>query len=483
MNRPQTIPPPLSHPEGGAIIQQARRERPEEPSLAITMDYQQAIHYLSGFTDWERTPAQAFAAVNFDLRRVHSLLARLGEPHHGRRTVHIAGSKGKGSIAAMTAAILTAAPTVGGSGLYTSPHLHTFCERIAVDGEPIAQGDFARLTGAMAPAVAAENADGRFGQLTTFELLTTLAFLYFRERGACWQVLEVGMGGRLDATSVVEEKDVAVIGPVSLEHTAILGNTVEEIAAEKAAIIRPACPVVMAPQPFPEAAAVIRRRAVEAGAPLLDVAESYSWRRLAWDLSGQSLRLDGPRGRREMWLPLLGAHQLENAATAIAVIDVLLDSRARVPEQAIAVGLRQVRWPGRLEVLGEQPLVVADGAHNGDSARRLREALRGYFEFRRVILVTGVSQDKTIDDMARELAPLAALAIATRSHHPRASDPAAVAAAYAAAGAATETAPSVAAALERALAVTAPEDLVCVVGSLFVVAEAREHILELVAAV
>jgi dihydrofolate synthase / folylpolyglutamate synthase len=447
------------------------------------MDYRQAIDYLSGFTNWERTAAQAFAAVNFDLRRVYSFLARLGNPHRGRRTVHVAGSKGKGSIAAMTASILTEASPGGGVGLYTSPHLHTFCERVAVDGRPITQADFARLTEGMAPAAAAENADGRFGQLTTFELLTALAFLYFRERDAGWQVLEVGMGGRRDATSVAEDKDAAVVGPISLEHTAILGETVEEIAAEKAAIVRPACPVVMASQPFPGAAAVIRRQATDAGAPLVDVAESYSWQRLAWDLSGQGLRLDGPRGRRELWLPLLGAHQLENAAAAVAVIDVLLEGGTRVPEPAIAAGLRQVRWPGRMEVLRERPLVVADGAHNGDSARRLREALRDYFQFRRLILVSGVSQDKTVEDMARELAPLAELVIATSSRHPRAGDPADVAAAYASAGAATEIAPSVAAGVERALAVAAPEDLVCVVGSLFVAAEAREHILKLVAEV
>jgi dihydrofolate synthase/folylpolyglutamate synthase len=446
------------------------------------MDYRQAIDYLLGFTDWERTAAQAFAAANFDLRRVHSLLARLDDPHHGRKTVHIAGSKGKGSIAAMTASVLTAA-TDEGVGLYTSPHLHTFCERIAVDGQPIAQADFARLTEVLAPAAAAENADGRFGQLTTFELLTTLAFLRFRERDAGWQVLEVGMGGRLDATSVVETKDVTVIGPISLEHTAILGETVEEIAAEKAAIIRPGCPVVMAPQPSHPAAAIVRRQATAAGTPLVEVAEAYSWERLAWDLSGQSLRLDGPRGWRDLWLPLLGAHQLENAATAVAAVDVLVEAGATVPESAVAAGLRDVRWPGRLEVLGHKPLVVADGAHNGDSARRLCEALRDYFQYRRLILVSGTSGDKALDDMARELAPLATLVIATRSQHPRAADPAVVAAAYAAAGAATEIAPSVAEALSRALASAAPEDLVCVVGSLFVVAEAREHILELVAAV
>jgi dihydrofolate synthase/folylpolyglutamate synthase len=174
---------------------------------------------------------------------------------------------------------------------------------------------------------------------------------------------------------------------------------------------------------------------------------------------------------------------LENAAATVAVIDVLLEGGTRVPEPAIAAGLRQVRWPGRMEVLRERPLVVADGAHNGDSARRLREALRDYFQFRRLILVSGVSQDKTVEDMARELAPLAELVIATSSRHPRAGDPTEVAGAYAAAGAATEIAPSVAVGVERALAVAAPEDLVCVVGSLFVAAEAREHVLELAAEV
>jgi dihydrofolate synthase/folylpolyglutamate synthase len=443
------------------------------------MNYRQAIDYLSGFTNWERTAAQAFAAVNFDLRRVHSFLARLGDPHRGRRTVQIAGSKGKGSIAAMTAAMLTEARPSGGVGLYTSPHLHTFCERISLDGRPISQADFARLAETLAPAVAAENADGRFGQLTTFELLTALAFLYFRERGAAWQVLEVGMGGRRDATSVVEEKDAAVVGAISLEHTAVLGDTVEEIAAEKAAIVRQGCPLVMAPQPFPEAAAIIRAQANEAGAPLVDVARSYSWRRLGWDLSGQGLRLDGPRQRRELWLPLLGAHQLENAATAVAVVDILRASGANVPETAIDAGLRHVRWPGRLEVLRERPLVVADGAHNGDSARRLREALSDYFQFRRLILVSGVSEDKAVSEMAWELAPLASLVIATSSRHPRAGDPADVAGSYAAAGATTEIAASVEAGLERALALAAPEDLICAVGSLFVAAEAREHILKL----
>lgn len=441
------------------------------------MDYSQAIEYVLSFADWERAPPQAFAAANFDLRRVHSLLARLGNPHLGRQTIHIAGSKGKGSVAVMIASILQAAGYR--SGLYTSPHLHNVRERIVVDGQPIGEDEFARLAEVLAPQVVAENEDGRFGQLTTFELLTALAFLHFRGRDAQWQVLEVGMGGRLDATNVIDDKAVCVITPISLEHTTVLGDTAEKIAVEKAAILRPGTTVVTALQPYPEAAAVIRRRAAELGAPLLDVGETCSVQRQGWELTGQSFRLAGPACSRELWLPLLGAHQLENAAAAVATIDALRSGGVAVSEESIGEGLGRLSWPGRLEVVRDKPLIVVDGAHNGHSARRLRQALRDYFSFDRAILVMGVSGGKTIGAMAEELAPLTYLLIATRSHHPRAAEPEAVAAAFAAQGVASETCPTVAAALDRAQALAGRDDLICVVGSLFVVAEAREQVLGL----
>jgi len=441
------------------------------------MDYSQAAEYVLSFTDWERAPAQAFAAAKFDLRRVQSLLARLGNPQLGRQTIHIAGSKGKGSVAAMIASILQAAGYR--SGLYTSPHLHSIRERIVVGGQPIGEDEFARLTEVLAPQAAAENADGRFGQLTTFELLTALAFLYFQDRDAQWQVLEVGMGGRLDATNVVDEKAVCVITSISLEHTTVLGDTVEKIAVEKAAILRPRTTVVMAPQPYPAAAAVIRARAAELAAPLVEVSETYSAQRLSWDLTGQSFRLAGPGRSRELWLPLLGAHQLENAATALAAIDALRSGGIDVSEESMEEGLSRLSWPGRLEVLRDKPLMVVDGAHNGDSSRRLRQALRDHFSFGRAVLVMGVSGDKKVAAMAEELAPVTDLLIATRSQHPRAAEPEAVAAAFAARGVASETCPTVAAALDRARALAGPDDLVCVVGSLFVVAEAREQVLGL----
>jgi dihydrofolate synthase/folylpolyglutamate synthase len=441
------------------------------------MDYFRAVDYVLGFTDWERAPAQAFAAAKFDLRRVQSLLTRLGNPHLGRQTIHVAGSKGKGSVAAMIASILQAAGYR--SGLYTSPHLHSVRERIVVGGQPIGEDEFARLTALLAPQAAAENEDGRFGQLTTFELLTALAFLYFRDRDVQWQVLEVGMGGRLDATNVVDEKAMCIITSISLEHTTVLGDTVEKIAVEKAAILRPGTTVVMAPQPYPEAATVMRARAAELAAPLLDVGQTFSVQRLSWDLTGQRFRRAGPSRSRELWLPLLGAHQLENAATALTAVDVLGRGGVAVSEESIEEGLSRLSWPGRLEVLADRPLIVVDGAHNGDSARRLRQALRDHFAFGRAVLVMGVSGDKKIATMAEELAPVTDLLIATRSQHPRAAEPEAVAAAFAARGVASETCPTVAAALDRARALAGPDDLICVVGSLFLVAEAREQVLGL----
>ena len=218
------------------------------------MEYIEALRLLLHRDDWERSGSAADAA-RWDLRRMRSLLARLGDPHIGRGTVHVAGSKGKGSTAAMIASVLRAAGQ--STGLYTSPHLHRFTERIAVDGQPIAPDDFGRLMGELAQHVEAEDAGGSYGTVSTFETLTALAFLHFREQDVRWQVLEVGLGGRLDATNVFEEKAVCVITPIGLEHTAILGDTIAQIAGEKADVITSGSTVVMAPQREP-AAEVVR---------------------------------------------------------------------------------------------------------------------------------------------------------------------------------------------------------------------------------
>ena len=209
------------------------------------MQYIQALQFLQDRDDWERTGSPG-DADRWDLRRMRSLLARLGDPHLGRRTVHVAGSKGKGSVVAMVDSVLRRAGLR--TGRYTSPHLHRFVERIAIDGEAIAPEDFGRLLGELRPQIKAEDADGRYGSLSTFEVLTALAFAAFRENGVECQVLEVGLGGRLDATNVFDAKDVCVIAPISLEHTAVLGDTIAQIAQEKVGIITPGVTVIMSPQ-------------------------------------------------------------------------------------------------------------------------------------------------------------------------------------------------------------------------------------------
>jgi dihydrofolate synthase/folylpolyglutamate synthase len=453
------------------------------------VDYCHALRFLLSLSDWERLPAapgalavvQTRQAARFNLERVRSLLARMGNPHLGRGTIHVAGSKGKGSVAAMIASVLRAAGVP--AGLYTSPHLHRITERIAVDGEAISADDLGRLTEPLRDAVEAENADGARGQITTFEALTVLAFLYFRERAVQWQVLEVGLGGRLDATNVVEEKAVCVITPVSLEHTAVLGETVGQIATEKAAIITPGATVVMGLQSAGggSAAEVVRGACAERGADLVEVAQACALTRRGFSLEGQDFRLRTPGGTYDLRLPLLGRHQLENAATAVLTLESLAGHGLAIPEAALRSGLQEVRWPSRLEIIRRRPLVVLDGAHNVDSVQRLCQALEEYLPYSRAIVVAGFSADKDVGAIATELERLPRLVrvIATRSPHPRAAPAEAVASAFLEREMETTWEGDVPAALEVALSLAAPEDMVCVMGSLFVAAEARRHILGL----
>jgi dihydrofolate synthase/folylpolyglutamate synthase len=453
------------------------------------MDYRHALHFLLSLADWERLPAsgrgggalavvQTREAARFNLERVRSLLARVGDPHLGRGTIHIAGSKGKGSVAAMVASVLRAAGIR--VGLYTSPHLHRMTERIAVDGEAIGPDDFGRLTEPLRDAVEAENADGAHGQVTTFEALTALAFLYFREQAVLWQVLEVGLGGRLDATNVIGEKAVCVITPISLEHTAVLGDTVGQIAAEKAAIITPGTTVVMGLQ-RESAAEVIRHTCAERGAHLVEVAQACALSRQGFSSEGQDFRLRTPRATYSLRLPLLGRHQLENAATAVLALESLADHGLAIPEAALRRGLQEMRWPARLEIVRRRPLVVLDGAHNVDSVRRLCQAMEEYLPYSQATVVAGFSADKDIDAIAAEIERLPRLArvIATRSPHPRAAPAAEVAGYFLRREIETAWQEDVPAALEVAWSLAAPEDMVCVMGSLFVAAEARRHILGL----
>lgn len=431
------------------------------------MNYQAALSYILSFTDYEKLPAFLYRADNFDLRRMVELLDRLDNPHLTSPAIHVAGTKGKGSTAAMIASALSAAGYR--TGLYTSPHLHTFRERITVDGEMITEEELSALTERLQPEIEEVNRRHDYGEITTFEILTALAFAFFMERRVDFQVLEVGLGGRLDATNVVMPR-IAVITSISLDHAEVLGDSLAKIAGEKAGIIKPGTLVISAPQSN-EVEGVIEEVCRSKGVSLITVGRDVTWRKLKSDLSGQFFEVKGKAGNHKLIIPLLGEHQLENAAVAVAALEAL-----GIGVKDIARGLAQVQWPGRLEILRHEPLFLADGAHNADSANRLRETIEKYLHFDRLILILGASSDKDIAGIVGALAPLSSQAIVTRSRHPRALAPDLLLEELEKQGVKGELAESVSSAVERAMEMAGPRDLICATGSLFVAAEAREYV-------
>lgn len=431
------------------------------------LTYKDALDYIYSFTDYEKKISYLYSPEHFDLARVERLLALLDNPHQHFKSIHIAGTKGKGSVAAMSESILRTAGYR--TGLYTSPHLHTFRERIQVDGRLIPQETVASLTERLQPLVS------RIEGITTFEIITALGFLFFADQGVEFAVLEVGMGGRLDATNVVDPL-VAIITSLSYDHTHILGETLPLIAREKAGIIKPKACVVSAPQ-APEAMAVIEEVCRERDAELTVIGRDWMWEAGETNLEGQWFRVTNHESRitgHEFWIPLLGRHQLDNATVVVAAMEKLRQRCVNVPEVSIREGLRRVRWPGRLEILGREPWVVVDGAHNGDSAKKLIAAMGELFTYRKLILVFGALAGHSVPDMLDALLPVADEVILTRANRIRAVGTLDLLQGVHVRHRQAETAETVAEALERALALANPGDLICATGSLSVVAEARK---------
>ncbi len=436
----------------------------------IDVRYQQALDYLYSFVDYETEPRPR-DAVHYDLRRMDELLARLGNPQRQTRAVHIAGTKGKGSVAVMVASALTASGYT--AGLYTSPHLITFNERIRIDDKLISDEDVVTLVDRLRPEVEAVNEKATYGLLTTFELITALGFAYFQLKGVDLQVIEVGLGGRLDATNVIQP-EVSVITSISFDHTEVLGNTLTQIATEKAGIIKPGGITVCSPQ-FPETMGVIEKACFERGARLVRVGSDVTWQSLGFTADQQSLRVQGRLGSYELSLPLLGQHQLENAAAAVATLEILIEKGFHISRDTISDGLSRVNWPGRLQVLSRHPLLVVDGAHNPYSVRVLRQSLEQYFNFNRAVLIIGASYDKDITGIVAELVPLFDTVVVTRSAHPRAAAASRIVAEFSRHGVTAPATEDISTALPLALTLAGENDLICVTGSLFVVAEAIEQ--------
>jgi dihydrofolate synthase/folylpolyglutamate synthase len=431
------------------------------------MDYKESIEYLLRFADYERLPR---SGIVWDLKRIERLMTRLDNPHLDAKTVHITGTRGKGSTAAMIASILKNAGYK--VGLYTSPHLLSYTERIQFDGKPIPEKEWAKLVEIIKPHVEAENAIGDLGQLTTFEIFTAMAFLHFRRVKADWQVMEVGLGGRLDATNIVKP-EVCVLTSISYEHMDVLGHTLTQIAREKSGIIKPGAEVVTAPQ-FPEALTEIERVCKEKGVRLIKVGRDVTWQKGSFSEGGQNFRVKGMRGKYDLRIPLLGEHQMENASNAVAAIELLVGKGVKVTTQNIVEGLAKVDWPGRLQIMGRNPWVVVDGAQNAYSMKRLGEALKAYFKYRKATLILGFGADKDISGMAAEAVKTTGDIILAKSQHPRAVKAADLAAEFQKHGVTPKTAENVKDAVKMALGAAGADDLICAAGSLFVVAEVME---------
>ncbi len=428
------------------------------------MTYQEALDYLYSFVVSQK-PAATPAAAMMKLERMRVFLGKLGNPQDALLCILVAGTKGKGSTCAMLESIVRAAGYR--TGLWTSPHLHTYRERIQVDRRFISQEALIGLVERLCPIVEGFDMQ-RYGYPTTFELGFAVALCYFVEQGVQLAVLEVGLGGRYDSTNVVTPL-VSVISSISYDHMDVLGHTLTEIAYDKAGIMRYGIPTATVVQRV-EVARVLAHVACGVGAPLW-VAGEY-----AVELQ-HSEQADGRWVYPCVPAPALQGHvQRENARLALATTFLLRGRGFSLSDRVCTQGLAQVYWPGRLEVVSTGPLLVLDGAHNGDSAEKLLQSLQDEFRFKHCILIVGLSSGKDTHAITSVLVPHAHSVILTHSHHPRAlCDMEQLAAAVTPyLHGVLHVVPDIAVALEQAQSLAQADDLICVTGSLFVVAAARE---------
>jgi dihydrofolate synthase/folylpolyglutamate synthase len=437
--------------------------------------YQEALDYIYSYVDYSVERSYRYSADVFELQRVCDLLDSLGNPQDKFSSFHIAGTKGKGSVSAMIASILQAANYR--TGLYTSPHLIRFNERIRVDGSDISDDDLVATLEQMKPHIEA------IEELTVYEIVTALAFTYFAEQGVEVASIEVGLGGRLDATNVIQPL-VSVITSLSYDHMHLLGDRLSDIALEKAGIIKSGIPVVLAPQQL-EAEHVVITEAEKHGARLVRVGKDWLFAPGSRRLHGQSLYVWSADEQALMdayvdsagedeWsppryqIPLLGYHQVINAAVAYAALMEAKHLGLKLPDDAVREGFQDVHWPGRFQILNGDPVIVVDSAHNRDSALKLRLALDDYYPGQPVTMIFGASADKDIEGMLSELLPRVTRLLVTRADHPRAEEPEVLERVAHSHGVRVETQEPIAQAMNRAIEIARPGEVILICGSLFV---------------
>lgn len=420
--------------------------------------YQRSIDYLYGL--------EKFGMI-FGLTKIEEILRAIGNPHRDLQAIHIGGTNGKGSTAAMVASILQKEGYR--VGLYTSPHLIRFTERMKVNEKEIEKEEMVALTEWLRKRI--EEA-GITPPFTFFDFTTAMVFLYFKQKMVDLAVLEVGLGGRLDSTNVIDPL-LSIITNIGKDHEDVLGKGLMNIAREKAGIIKEGRPLITAATQ-PTVLRLFSKICREKNAPFYRVGKDFRY------LPGGegNFHYEGPH--RKLWdlsINLRGPHQMVNAATAVGAMEILDDLGYRVSNEAIVAGLREVQWPGRLEMVSTSPRVLLDGAHNPEGALSLRESLKKSFEFRHLILLIGIMKDKDIHSMLHSLGPLADRIILTRPSTDRAAPPDLLRKALGPSGKKAEVIEEFKKAVERGLSLTKGEDLLCITGSLYTVGEARSYFL------
>jgi dihydrofolate synthase/folylpolyglutamate synthase len=434
--------------------------------------YTKALRFLGTLNDYERLRIVRYNNETFNLDRMRSLLRKLGNPQTRFRSVHVAGTKGKGSTCAMVAGMLSACGYK--VGLYTSPHLVDLRERIQINGEMISRNDFARLSRMIEPIVAHSRPTP-----TYFDVLTAIAFKYFAERKVDIGVIETGLGGRLDSTNVLTP-EVTAITSISYDHMAQLGTTLRQIATEKAGIFKHGVPAVSVIQDA-EAQAALTAVAEKVGAPL-----DYCGATVEFSYRFESSRMLGPHNRvclttpnskfEHLAVPLIGEHQAINCGLALCIIDKLKTRGIAINDARAMEGLAKVQLPGRMEMLSQTPRVIADGAHNAASLDALMRAIGQHIPYDSMVLIFGCCADKDVPGMLERITSGADKVIFTRVDNVRSADPHELAARYVELyGKMAQVADSLEESLEIARRAVTKEDLVCITGSFYLVGEAKRH--------
>ena len=427
--------------------------------------YTEALDYIYDLTKY---------GIKLGLENIKYLLYLLGNPHKKLKIIHVAGTNGKGSTASLISSILKSDGYK--VGLYTSPHLVDFTERIKINQKPISRKKVSELLERIKPLIEKVSQTPPYGHPTFFEVITSLAFLYFYEEKVDFLVLEVGLGGRLDATNVTEPL-VSVITHVDYDHMDKLGNSLEKIAREKGGIIKPGGIVISSKQ-YDEVYKEIKKIADDKNSLLYSTGKEINYKVVKSDVQGVIFDLKGIYHHyKNLHTPLLGRHQADNATNAVAAVEALKMKGTDISQKAIRDGLEKVKWTGRLEIVRNNPTIILDGAHNPNGAKIMHQALEEIFSYRYLTLVLAIFADKDYKKIIEVLAPGADLIIATKAENPRAASPQAIskeAAKYINENKiiAIENIPQ---AINYALSNSKEDALICITGSLYTVGEAKKY--------